>query len=68
LRQIHKNDKRKEINMEEIKDLIESYQALINKWEIIIRNNPAPRVMHLIGKVDILKKVIIDLKNLKGIP
>lgn len=54
--------------MEEIKDLIESYQALINKWEIIIRNNPAPRVMHLIGKVDILKKVIIDLKNLKGIP
>ena len=44
-------------------ELIKKYKRLIKGMEKEIDLNPAPKVMHLIGKVSILKMVIIDLQE-----
>jgi len=46
-----------------LEELIEKYKRWIKKAEKEINLNPAPKVMHLIGKVSILKMVIIDLQE-----
>ena len=44
-------------------ELIEKYRRLIKGMEKEIDLKPAPKVIHLIGKVSILKMVIIDLQS-----
>ena len=44
-------------------ELIKKYKRLIKGMEKEINLHPAPTIIHLIGKVNILKMVIIDLQE-----